>query len=125
MEEYVKSRQKVLDIDADEIKGLEEDLSKQKDVLSREALRAKEQEYQKKVIKFESRARQLNREIQEKKEEVLMGFRKNLEKVLKKIAEQDNYLMIFDREEGGVLLFSKEGLDLTQQAIKEYDKMFP
>ena len=101
MEEYVKSRQKILDLDIQEIKMIEGELEKQKAVLSQEALRSKQEDYQKKVLIYEKRAIQSNREIQEKREEVLKNFHSRLRDVLKKVAESQGYLMILDREEGG------------------------
>ena len=52
MEEYVKSRQKILDLDIQEIKMIEGELEKQKAVLSQEALRSKQEDYQKKVLPY-------------------------------------------------------------------------
>jgi outer membrane protein len=125
MEEYVKSRQKVIDLDAQEIKRLDEELSKQGAVLSLEAKKGKEEDLQRKIVQYQRRAEELNREIQEKRAEVLKEFNKSLQHVLKKIAEKDGYLMVLDREDGGILLYVKESLDLTQKVIEEYDKIVP
>ena len=124
MEEYVKSRQKILDLDIQEIKMIEEELEKQKAVLSQEALKTKQEDFQRKVLKYERRAVQSNREIQEKREDVLKSFHKRLRDVLKKVAESQGYFLILDREEGGIVLYSQEEMDLTQKAVEEYDKMF-
>lgn len=124
LEEYVKSRFKILDLDLQEIKMIEEEFRKQKDVLSQEALKTKQEDYQKKALKYEKLSVRLNREIQEKRAEVLESFHKRLRDVLKKIAQSQGYLMILDRAEGGVVLYSHEEMDLTKKAVEEYDKMF-
>jgi outer membrane protein len=125
LEEYLKSRQKIMDLDEKEIKRIEEEITKQSSVLSPEAKKSKEDDLKRKFIEFQQRGERLQREIQGKRSEVLKEFYKNLESVIKKIAEKDGYEMIFDGQEGGVLLFAKDGLNLTQQVIEEYDKMFP
>lgn len=124
LEEYVKSRLKILDLDLQEIKMIEEEFRKQKDVLSQEALKTKQEDYQKKALKYEKLSVRLNREIQEKQVEVLKIFHKRLRDVLKKLAESQGYLMILDRAEGGVVLYSQGEMDLTEKAVEEYDKMF-
>lgn len=124
LEEYVKSRLKILDLDLQEIKMIEEEFRKQKDVLSQEALKTKQENYQKKALKYEKLSVRLNREIQEKQVEVLKIFHKRLRDVLKKLAESQGYLMILDRAEGGVVLYSQGEMDLTEKAVEEYDKMF-
>ncbi len=123
MEEYVKSRQKIIDLDEQEIKKIDEELTKQGSVLSSEAKKSKEEDLQRKIVQYQKRAQELNREIQEKKVEVLTEFNKSLEQVLKKVAEKDGYLMVLDRAEGGTLLYANQSLDLTQKVIEEYDKI--
>lgn len=126
MEEFVKSRQKIIDLDETEIKQLQDDLSRQTAVLSQDARREKEETLQKKVMEYQKRAGELNKEVQEKKKEVLENFNKNLEGIVKKVAEKGGYAIILDRNaEGGVLLYAKDSLDLTSDVVKEFEKSFP
>jgi len=126
MEEFVKSRQKIIDIDEADIKQLQDDLARQTAVLSPDARREKEDTLQRKVMEYQKRAAELNKEVQSKKKEVLDNFNKDLEGVVKKVAEQVGYVMILDRNaEGGVLLYAKDSLDLTGAVVKEFEKDFP
>lgn len=126
MEEFVKSRQKIIDIDESEIKQLQDDLTRQTAVLSPDARREKEEALQRKVVEYQKRAGELNKEVQSKKKEVLDNFNKDLEGVVKKVAERGGYAMILDRNaEGGVLLYAKDSLDLTGEVVKEFEKAVP
>jgi len=126
MEEFVKSRQKIIDIDEADIKQLQDDLARQTAVLSPDARREKEDTLQRKVMEYQKRATELNKEVQSKKKEVLDNFNKDLEGVVKKVAEQGGYVMILDRNaEGGVMLYAKDSLDLTGAVVKEFEKTFP
>lgn len=123
MEEYVKSRQKIIDLEEQEIKNLEEELVKQGPVLSTEAKKDKQESFQRKMLDYQKKVAELNKEVQDKKKEVLGGFNKNLEQIVKKIAEKDGYTVILDRNsEGGVLVYVKESLDLTDKVIQEFDR---
>jgi outer membrane protein len=126
MEEFVKSRQKIIDLDESDIKQLQDDLNRQSAVLSADARREKEENLQRKVMEYQKRAGDLNKEVQNKKKEVLDQFNKNLEDIVKKVADRGGYSIVIDRNaEGGVLLFAKESLDLTDEVVKEFEKAFP
>ena len=123
MEEYVKSRQKIIDLEEQEIKGLEDELVKQGPVLSAEAKKDKQETFQRKMLDYQKKVSELNKEVQNKKKEVLEDFNKTLEKVVKGIAEKEGYTVILDRNsEGGVVLYAKESVDLTDKVVQEFNK---
>lgn len=126
MQEFVKSRQKIVDLDESEIKQLQDDLAKQSAVLSGEARREKEDAVQRKFMEYQRRAGEMTKEVQAKNKEVQERFSKDLEGVVKKVAERSGYTVVIDKNaEGGVLLYAKESLDLTDEVIKEFEKAFP
>jgi outer membrane protein len=127
LEEYVKSRQKIIDLEESEIKELEESLVKQESVLSPEAKKTKQEDLQRKLLSYQKRAAELNREIQEKKAEVLNDFHGQLQTVVKKVAERDGYTMVFDKGAGGpadlaAVLYAKDSLSITDKVLAELDK---
>ena len=126
LEEFLKSRQKIIDLDESEIKQLQDDLTRQAAVLSPDARREKEESLQRKVMDYQRRAGEMNKEVQAKKKEVLDKFNKDLEGIVKKVAEQGGYTFVIDRNaEGGVLLYAKESFDLTDEVVKEFEKTSP
>jgi outer membrane protein len=126
LEEFLKSRQKIIDLDESEIKQLQDDLMRQTAVLNPDARREKEESLQRKVMDYQRRAGEMNKEVQVKKKEVLDKFNKELESIVKKVAERGGYSFVIDRNaEGGVLLYAKESFDLTEEAVKEFEKTSP
>ena len=126
LEEFVKSRQKIIDLDESEIKQLQDDLTRQAAVLSPDARKEKEEALQRKMMEYQKRGGELNKEVQDKRKEVLDNFNKDLEGIVKKVAERDGYTYVIDRNsEGGVLLYAKDSLDLTGDVVKEFEKAFP
>jgi outer membrane protein len=122
MEEYVKSRQKIIDLDESDIRQLEEELSKQTEVLSPEAKREKQEALGKKMSEYQRKVAELNKEVQAKKKEILGEFQKGLQAAVQRVAEKKGYLMVLDREtDGGTLLYAAAALDITDEVIKEYD----
>jgi outer membrane protein len=126
MEEFVKSRQKIIDLEEQDIKSLEDELVKQGSVLSAEAKKDKQETFQRKMLDYQNKVSELNKEVQSKKKEVLEGFNKTLEEIVKNIAEKESYTIILDRNsEGGVLIYAKDSLDLTDKVVQEFDKRTP
>jgi outer membrane protein len=106
---------------------LEETLTKQESVLSPEAKKAKQEDLQKKFLAYQKRATDLNREIQDKKTEVLNDFHQQLQAVVKRVAEREGYSLVFDKGSGtpaemGSLLYAKDSLAITEKVLAELDK---
>lgn len=124
MEEYVKSRQKIIDLEEQELKQIEEDLTRQGSLLSAEAKKVKQDNFQKKLVEYQKRAADLNKEVQGKKFESLKDFNKKLEEAVKLIAEKEGYTFVLDRNtDGGVVIYSKESYDITPKVIEQVDRV--
>jgi len=124
LEQYVKSRQQIIDVDEEEIRQLEEELKKQSAVLSSDAQKEKQEALQRKYLTYQKRAGELTKEVQEKRTEVLKEFNRKLVKAVQQVAERGGYAVVFDREsEGGVVLFAKEQMNLTDQVVTELDRL--
>lgn len=121
LEEYVGSRQKIIDIDKAELERLQEELIKQGSVLTPEARKEKEETLNRKMGDYTKKARELEKEVNRKKEEVLGEFNKKFEEMVEAIAKRDKYDLILDKNERTVI-YGKESLDLTDKVIAEMDK---
>ena len=124
LEQYVKSRQQIIDVDEEEIRRLEEELKKQGAVLSPEAQREKQESFQRKLASYQKRAGELSKEVQDKRAEVLKEFNQKLTHALQRVAEKGGYALVLDKElDGGVVLYVKEQMNLTEQVIAELDRV--
>lgn len=123
MEEFVSSRQKIIEIEEKELRDLETELKQQLDLLSPEAKRTRQEEFQRKLLSYQRKARDLQNEVQGKKVESLKSFNRKMEMVIKAISEKDNYDFVLDTgHEGGVVLFAKESYDITAKVIVALDE---
>lgn len=121
LEEYVGSRQKVIDIDKTELERLQEELIKQNSVLTPEARKEKEEILNRKAGDYTRKARELEKEVNKKKEEVLTEFNKKFEEVVEALAKKEKFDLILDKNER-TIIYGKESLDLTEKIIAEMDK---
>lgn len=123
IEEYVKSRQKIIDLEEEDLKRLDSELARQAAVLSPEAKREKEEILKKKFADYQKKAADLRSEVDNKKLEAIKEFNQGLEEAVKRVAEREGYIMVLDKSPmGGPLVYAKESLDITDKVIAEYDK---
>ncbi len=124
VEEYVMSRQKIIDIEEKELRTMEEDLRKQASLLSPEATKMKQDEMQKKFAAYQQKARAMNKEVQEKKVESNKAFFKTLESAIKATANKEGYTFVLDKnKEGGPVLYSDDASDITDKVIDQLNIM--
>jgi outer membrane protein len=125
MEEFVSSRQKIIDLEEKELKELEAELRQQMELLSPEAKRTRQEEFQRKLRSYQKKARDLNVEVQGKKIEALKSFNRKMEIVIRAISEKEGHDFVLDTgHEGGVVLFAKESYDITAKVITTLDETF-
>jgi len=127
--EYFESRKKILDIDADEIQKLQEDLTKQSSVLNEKARKEKEDALNLKIRDFEKKRNEFTNEIGKKNDELSNEFNQQMVVVLKDIAKKEKATMVLNKSinilsksEVPSVLYADDDLDLTEKLIVEMDK---
>ena len=124
LQDYVKARQKVIDMEEDELKKMEEDLVKQGAVLSPDAKKDKEDKFRQKMVEYQRKVQQLNQEVQVKKKETLDEFNKSLEQIIRGIADRDKITLVVEKGDtgaGALVIYSHPSVDLTDRVIRELD----
>ena len=122
--DYVKTRQRLLDSEAEDLKKIEEDLVKQGAGLSAETRQEKEGAFRQKVAAYQRRVQELEGEVQAKKAEVLGEFTKSLEQVVREIAEKEKISLVMQKgasDAGTLVIFNHPSVDLTDRVSKALD----
>lgn len=115
----VEELQKVLDEKQNELKKLQEELEKQKGLLTTEAKGEKEKVYQQKLKDVQRFAKDSQEELQQKDAELTKKILKDLREVIKKIGTDEGYTIILEKGDS-LVLFAAEGVDITDKVIKTY-----
>ncbi len=121
VEAFVNSRQAVIDVEAEEVQTLKAKLEKQMPLLSDEAQREKQRSWQKRYLEYQKKVEGLAHELEDKKLELLTEFNEVVEAALDKTAKADGFVMIFDFNSGGALLYGDKALDITDKVKAEID----
>ena len=103
---------------------MEEDLVKQGAVLSPEAKKEKEESFRRRMVEYQRKVQQLNQEVQAKRKEVLDEFNKNIEQIVRGIADKEKITLVVEKSDNGagsLIIYSHPSLDLTERVMKELD----
>ena len=122
---FAKNRQTLIEMEEKELRRMEEDFIKQASVLSPAAKSEREQAFRRRMGEYQQKAADLNREVQEKQKDVLDAFRDKVEAVVGKVAKRNGLQVVIDKGRGGPTIFGVEELDITNQAIEEFNKEYP
>src|SRR5215467_2308170 len=122
---FAKNRQTLIEMEEKELRRMEEDFIKQASVLSPAAKSEREQAFRRRMAEYQQKAADLNREVQEKQKDVLDAFRDKVEAVVGKVAKRNGLQIVIDKGKGGPTIFGVEELDITNQAIEEFNKEYP
>ncbi|MER3423580.1 MAG: hypothetical protein C4293_10440 [Nitrospiraceae bacterium] len=119
---FMKNRQALIELEEKELKRMEDDLIKQASVLSANGRKEREDQLRRRMIEFQQKANELNREVQDKQKEVLENFRDKAEKVISNVAQQLGLQVIIEKGRGGPTVYNESSLDITAKVIEEFDK---
>ncbi len=106
---------------ATDLQKLNEEMEKQKTVLSETALKSKQAELQDKYNKHQLLIKGADEELRSKEEEVVSPMLKEIQKIIDAIGEKEKYTAIFDTSAGNVL-FKNSKHDLTKRVLDDFDK---
>jgi outer membrane protein len=113
-------KQKELDEQQEELKKAIDDLDKKRTLLPADKVREKEAELQGRMQKVQQTYLRHQQDLQAKEQEATGKIFERMNKILGKIALAENFTMILDKTQGGIV-FAKPHLDLTNDLIRRYN----
>jgi len=126
LKEHATSRQKLLAKDEEDLKGLENQLKAQESTMSEAQKREKQAQFRTKIQDYQKRVQDFNQELAVKQKELVDDYMKKIQVATKAVAEKSSVALVVDKGSDAtikIVIYSKETLDLTEQVIKEFDKL--
>jgi len=120
LKKLFEQRQKTLDKQQNDLKVLKESIDKQRDVLQRDVLSKKLEEYQKAFGELQTTYVDFQRELAGKEGELTKPILQRMERVVRRIGQADGYALVLDRSEAGVV-YVPTSYDLTDVLIQRYN----
>lgn len=103
-----------------QLKKMNDDFLVQQSILSDADKQAKQKEFQIKLQQYQQDQATFEQDARQKESAALQNIFQNMQKEIQKIAKQKNLDMVFDKS-AGVLLYTANPVDITDEVIKLYN----
>src|SRR5690242_7692250 len=126
LKEYVSTRQKLLSRDEEELRNTEKTLKESAAKLSEAEKKDKEAQFRTKIQEYQKRAQEFNQELQGKQKELVDDYMKRIASATQTVAEKGGFSIVVDKgseQTVKIVIYSKDAIDLTDQVIKEFDRV--
>jgi outer membrane protein len=126
LKEYVSTRQKLLSRDEEELRTAEKTLKESSAKLSEGEKKDKESQFRTKIQDYQKKAQEFNQELQGKQKELVDDYMKRIASATQTVAEKGGFSLVVDKgseQTIKIVIYSKETIDLTEQVIKEFDRV--
>lgn len=126
LKEYVTTRQKLLTHDEEELRNTEKTLKESASKLSDAEKKEKEAQFRTKIQEYQKRAQEFNQELQGKQKELVDEYMKKIAAATQTVAEKGGFSIVVDKgseQTMKIVIYSKDTIDLTDQVIKEFDRV--
>jgi outer membrane protein len=114
----VKATESSLLKEKQDLERLRSDIDKKGLLLKEEERRNLEKEFQRRVRNYQREMRDSQEELNQRKNELMAGILKGLEKVVTEIGKKEKFTLILERSQ---VLYTDQGVDITDTVIKRYD----
>lgn len=118
LESLIKDKQSSLEDKGKALEKLKADLDKQSSVISAEARKAKQDDFERQMRDYQRIASDAQAELKKKENDLTGGILKELRDVIIKISSEGGYTLVLEKAQ---VLHAADTIDLTNQVIKAYD----
>lgn len=126
LKEHAAIRQKLIASDEEDLKTLQEELQNAKG-LSENETKAKQEAFQRKVQEYQKRVQEFQQELGVKQRDMVKEYMGKIEQATKAVADRHGFSLVIDKGSDSTLkivLYSRKGLDITNEVVKEFNKKF-
>ncbi len=127
LKEHAQARETVMKNDQKELEKLQEELEASKDKLSAEEQKRKQERFQLKYQEWQKRGQEFQAELGQKQKELVQEYMQKIQEATSIVAKRHGFDIVIDKGSENTLkiaLYHRDGLDLTNEVVKEFNKRF-
>ena len=114
-------RKSQIDKKSADLERMQQDYEKQAPVLSEDAKRKKQEEFQKALIDARKSAGDLQEDMNRQEQQAMGNILQRLQQVVAEIAERESLSFVMDKS---TLLFAPAAADITNEVVRRYNDRF-
>ncbi len=122
LNQFMKDRQTLLELEQQELRNLENEVLRQGSVLSPAARQQKEEQLRRRMLDYQQKVGDMNREFQAKQTELLGEFRDQVDLVVQQIAQQQGLVLVVEKGKSTSTRYYEPSLDLSSNVLEILDQ---
>ncbi|HWE24453.1 MAG TPA: OmpH family outer membrane protein [Myxococcales bacterium] len=115
------SRKAQIDKKSADLERMQQEYEKQAPVLSDDAKRKKQEEFQKALVDARKSAGELQEDMNRQEQQAMASILQRLQQVVADIAEKESFTFVMDK---GTLLYAPQAADITNEVVRRYNDRF-
>jgi len=127
LKEHAQARETVMKNDQKELESLQEELKDGNTKLSEDEQKRKQERFAQKFQAWQKQGQEFQNELAQKQKDLVQEYMKKIEEATNAVASRHGFDVVIDKGSENTLkivLFNRDGLDLTSEVIKEFDRRF-
>ena len=127
LKEHAQARETVMKNDQKELESLQEELKAGESKLSEDEQKRKQERFTQKFQAWQKQGQEFQNELAQKQKDLVQEYMKKIEEATGAVASRHGFDVVIDKGSENTLkivLFNRDGLDLTNEVIKEFDRRF-
>jgi outer membrane protein len=127
LKEHAQARETVMKNDQKELEALQEELKNGNTNLSEEEQKRKQERFAQKFQAWQKQGQEFQNELAQKQKDLVQEYMKKIEEATSAVASRHGFDVVIDKGSENTLkivLFNRDGLDLTNEVVKEFDRRF-
>ena len=127
LKEHAQARENVLKSDQKELERLQEELKSTSSGLSDAEKKRKQEQFGRKYQEFQKRGQEYQAELGQKQKSLVQEYMKKIQVATSAVAKRHKFSLIIDKGSENTLqivLYSRKGLDITSEVVKEFDRRY-
>lgn len=127
LKEHAQAREAVMKNDQKELERLQNELKEEAETLSEEEHQRKQERFTQKFQAWQKQGQEFQNELAQKQKDLVQEYMKKIEEATSAVASRHGFDVVIDKGSDNTLkivLFNRDGLDLTSEVVKEFDRRF-
>ncbi len=129
LKEHAQARETVMKNDQKELESLQEELkaAESNSKLSEEEQKRKQERFAQKYQAWQKQGQDFQNELGQKQKDLVQEYMKKIEEATSAVAARHGFDVVIDKGSENTLkivLYNRDGLDLTNEVVKEFDRRF-
>jgi len=125
--EHAQAQETVMKNEQKELENLQEELAASKDKLSAEEQKRKQERFSQRFQEWQKRGQEFQAELGQKQRELVQEYMKKIEQATSIVAKRHGIDVVIDKGSQATLkivFYHRDGLDLTNEVVTEFNKTF-